>query len=331
MSADYYAVLDVPRSATADEIQKAYRKLARKYHPDLHSDKSDREKEKAKQRFQEIQQAYDVLNDTEKREMYDRFGPGFDGAAGGPQFQGGNPFDHMDIDLSQIFGGPNGPPGGAPHAGGKSSGAFENLFRHFGGGRGNAGSARSQQRPPQPPVGRNVEQEITIPFHTAILGGEHQVSLQRRDGKIDRITVKIPAGIENLKKIRLRGQGEMGGPGGPRGDLLIKVKVAPHPCFTRKGLNLHVTVPITLTEAILGTKVDVPSPKGEISVTVPKGTSSGKVLRLKGMGIQSGKTGDLMVELAIHVPDTISDQDLELLNQLGGDWNDDSIRNSLTW
>lgn len=329
MAADYYAVLEVPRTASPDEIQKAYRKLARKYHPDLHNDKSDREKEKVKQRFQEIQHAYDVLNDAEKREMYDRFGPGFESGGGGPQFQGGNPFGHGEIDLSQIFGGQH--PG--PGAGGKSSGAFENIFRHFGGRQAGPGpSGRQQQQPPQPPQGRNVEQEITIPFHTGILGGEHQVSLQRRDGKIDRITTKIPAGIENGKKIRLRGQGEMSAPGGPRGDLLIKVKVAPHPCFSRKGLNLHVTVPITLKEAILGTKVDVPSPQGEISVTVPKGTNSGKVLRLKGMGIQSsGRTGDLMVELEIHIPDPVSDQDLQLLDQLGSEWNDDSLRNSLTW
>ena len=329
MSEDYYSVLDVSRSASSDEIQKAYRKLARKYHPDLLVDKSDREKEKAKQRFQQIQHAYDVLNDPEKREMYDRYGSGFESGGAGPQFQGGNPFEHMDIDLGQIFGGPHGAAGGGPNTGGKSSGTFENLFRHFG-GRG--GNPHPNAPPQQPPKGRNVEQEITVSFHTSVLGGEHQVSLQRRDGKIDRITVKIPAGIENGKKIRLRGQGEMSVPGGPRGDLMIKIKIAQHPCFTRNGLNLNVTVPISLKEALTGAKVDVPTPQGEVTVTVPQGSSSGKSLRVKGFGIKSaGKSGDLIVQLEIHLPDEVTEEELRLLEQLGEGWNDDGIRNHLTW
>ena len=323
MAEDYYELLKVSRTASADEIQKAYRKLARKYHPDLHADKSDREKEQAKQKFQQIQQAYDVLNDPQKREMYDQFGPGFESATGGGgpnPFAGGNPFGNMDIDLSQIFGAAGAPGGGQ---GQNPGGGFENLFRHFGG----QGAA-----PPQPTAGKDVEQEITVPFNTAVMGGEHQLSLQRRDGKVDTITVKIPAGIEDLKKIRLRGQGEIGGPGGKRGDLLIKVRVAKHPVYSREGNNLKITVPVTLKEAIFGAKIDVPTPMGTVAVTIPERSSNGKTLRLKGLGIQSGNlTGDLLVRLQIDFPEEISDSDAKILGSLSGDWEDPSIRDDLKW
>lgn len=325
MAEDYYKLLDVTRSASSDEIQKAYRKLARKFHPDLHADKSETEKQRAKQRFQEIQQAYDVLNDPEKREMYDRFGPGFNnpGAGGpGPQFGGQNPFEGSEIDFSQIFGG-----AGPSSTGKKNTGGFEDIFRHFGmGGMGGGGA------PPTPDRGRDVEQQITIPFHTSIKGGQHQISLQRADGKVETITIKIPAGIANKKKIRLRGQGEMSVPGGQRGDLMVKVIVAEHPNYYRRGLNLHATVPITLHEAIIGAKIDVPTPNGTVTVTVPKGSTSGKTLRLKGMGVKTNDaTGDILVKLQIHIPEEITDEDQKLLNQLSGSWNDDSIRDSLNW
>ena len=327
MAEDYYELLQVSRTASADEIQKAYRKLARKYHPDLHADKSDKEKEQAKQNFQKIQQAYDVLNDPKKREMYDQFGPGFEsvgGGAGPNPFAGANPFGNMDIDLSQIFGAA----GGSGSTGGQNTGGgFENLFRHFGGMGGGPG-AKTQQ----PVAGKDVEQEITVPFNTAVLGGEHQLSLQRRDGKVDTIKVKIPAGIEDLKKIRLRGQGEIGGPGGKRGDLLIKVRVAKHPVYLRDGENLKITVPVTLKEAIFGAKVDVPTPKGTVAVTVPERSNNGKTLRLKGLGIQTKtRTGDLLVRLQIHIPDEISDDDAKILSSLSADWEDPSIRDDLKW
>ena len=324
MAEDYYKLLDISRSASPDEIQKAYRKLARKYHPDLHADKSDREKETAKQRFQEIQHAYDVLNDPEKREMYDRFGPGFESAGGGRgpnPFQGGSPFGNMDIDFSQIFGAAG---GNAPNGSGNQAGGFENLFRHFG-GMGGGGPQQSAE-------GKNVEQEITVSFYTAVNGGEHQVSLQRRDGKVDRITVKIPAGIEDKKKIRLRGQGEMGAPGGPRGDLLITVKVAAHPCYTRNGNHLKVDLPVTLKEAIFGTKLDLPTPHGTITVTVPQRSKNGETLRLKGMGIKARNgTGDLLVRLQVYFPDEISPEDAKILSELSEAWNDQNIRSQLDW
>ena len=328
MAEDHYKTLEIPRSASAEEIQKAYRKLARKFHPDLHADKSDAEKKRAKQKFQKIQTAYDVLNDPQKRDMYDRFGANFDkpGGPGGSPFPGRPPFGNQDIDFSQIFGagGPNVGPNAGSKTGSKNTGTFENLFRHFGG----MGAAA----PPTPDQGRTVEQEITVSFHTAIKGGEHQLSLQRADGKVERISIKIPAGITNKKKIRLRGQGEMAIPGGPRGDLLVVVRVADHPLYSRRGANLHLTVPITLREAIFGAKIDVPTPNGTVTLTVPKGSTSGRTLRLKGMGVKTKKvTGDILVSLEIHVPDNITAADEKILNQLGDSWNDESLRDNLNW
>jgi len=314
---DYYNLLGVSRSATDDEIQKAYRKLARKYHPDLHADKEEKEKERAKQKFQKVQQAYDVLGDPSKRQMYDRMGPGFDQMGGGGNPFGGGQFGSGGIDLSQIFGGAGG------------AGGFEDIFRQMGGGGPMGGRPPGPQAPPK---GVDAEQEITVPFATAVLGGQHQVSLQRRNGKVDRIDVKIPAGIEANKKIRLRGQGNAGGNGGPRGDLMITVKVAQHPNYSRKGLNLSVTVPISLIEAVEGAKIDIPTPHGTVSIKVPPNTSGGKSLRLKGMGIKSkDRSGDLIATLQIMVPEEVSEADIDMLKQLDPTWSNDSLRSELAW
>ena len=315
MAEDYYKVLNVSKNASQDEIQKSYRRLARKYHPDLHADKEEKERESAKQQFQKIQQAYDVLSDPKKRQMYDQMGPGFEqmggnpfGGAGGPQF-----------DFNQMFGGQGGGPGG-----------FEDILRQFGMG---AGGGRHPGTRPQPPqTGPDSTQKITVPFATAILGGEHQVSLERRSGKVENIKVKIPAGIESAQKIRLRGQGHSAFDGGPRGDLFIVVTVAPHPTYTRNGLNLKVSVPISLAEAVKGAKIDLPTPHGTITVTVPEMTSSGKSLRLKGMGIKtSKKSGDLIAQLQIVLPDDLSEEEMELIEQLEKSWAEKSPRSELTW
>ena len=326
MAEDYYKVLGVDRAASEDEIQKAYRKLARKYHPDLHANKSDEEKDRAKQKFQQIQHAYDVLNDAEKRKMYDQFGENYEQMAGGGNpFQGGGaPFGQMDVDFSQIFGGAGGQQG-AP-------GGFEEILRQFGGGQGQSRGGPRQRGGPRPVSGQNVEQEITITFHIAVLGGEHVLLLKKRDGSTDSITVKIPAGIETGKKIRLRGQGEPGGNGGSAGDLLIKVNVAKHPVYTRSGLNLKVELPISVMEAVDGAKIDVPTPHGTVTVTIPSGTSGGKVLRLKGMGVKTKRaSGDILAEVQLHIPRKVSDADREKISELSEAWGDSKIRDELKW
>jgi DnaJ-class molecular chaperone len=329
MAEDYYKALGVSRNASEEEIQKAYRKLALKFHPDVHANKTEKEKEEAKQKFQQIQHAYDVLNDAEKRKMYDQFGANFEqmGAAGNPFQGGGTPFGQMDMDFSQIFGGAGGQQG--------SPGGFEEILRQFSAGGqpgGQPGGRARQRREPRPVSGQNMEHAITVPFHVAVLGGEHVVSLRKQDGTTDSITVKIPAGIESGKKIRLRGQGQPGAYGGSPGDLLIKVNVTNHPVYTRSGLNLHVELPITVVEAVDGAKIDLPTPHGTVTVTVPAGTSSGKTLRLKGMGIKTSRSsGDLLAEIQIHIPHQISESDREKINGLGSAWSELSVRQELKW
>lgn len=310
VATDYYDVLGVNRSASSEEIQKAYRKLARKYHPDLHEDK-----ELAKEKFQQIQHAYDVLSDPEKRRMYDQLGPNFEQMAGA----GGNPFGGAggpEIDISQLFGG---------------GGGFEQIFKQFGGGgAGPMGGGRRTQTAPPPNL--DVEQSITIPFATAVLGGTHQVSMQRSSGKVETIDVKIPVGIQDGKKIRLRGQGRSG-PRGTKGDLLIKVQVASHPSFRRNENNLSVHIPITLAEAIQGTKIDLPTPHGTVTITVPPGGTSGKPLRLKGMGVKPTGTpaGDLLVELEVVIPSGLTEQQQKLFDEFASHLNQPNPRNKVVW
>ncbi|HPM81653.1 MAG TPA: DnaJ domain-containing protein, partial [Candidatus Anammoximicrobium sp.] len=219
MAQDYYQILGVPRTAAQAEIQKAYRKLARKFHPDMNP-----EDKTAKDKFKRVQEAYDVLSDPQKREMYDRYGSAFESAGGGagPRWQsyGGGPEGFQDIDFSQMFG-----QGGA--AGG--FGGFEEILQQF------AGGGRRGRRPSARTRGADLEHELHIPFNTAINGGQAQLSIQRASGKVEAITVKIPAGIEDGQRIRLSGEGEPGARGGPKGDLYIFVSVREHDLFERDG------------------------------------------------------------------------------------------------
>ncbi len=311
MAADYYATLGVARTASDDEIRRAYRDLARKYHPDLHPDDAG-----AKKQFQEVQQAFEVLNDPKKREQYDRFGPGFESMRGGPAGPtgggpGGAPFE---FDINDIFGGGAGAQGG---------GGFADLFRHFSGGR------REATRHTVPPQrGTDIKHEITVPFATAVLGGEAAISIQRAGGKVETLQVRVPAGIEDGKRIRLRGQGNPSGRGGEDGDILLTVHIAPHPVFRRSGTRLDVTVPITLAEAIEGAKIDVPTPHGTVSLAVPPGTSGGKKLRLKGQGIRPANkpAGDLLVELQIVLPTGLSPEDQATIARIARRSGEDARR-----
>lgn len=298
MPVDHYETLGVSRQATPEEIQKAYRQLARKYHPDLNPGDAG-----AKENFQKVQNAFDVLNDPQKRELYDRYGSAYEtfggGAGGGPR-PGANPWagagnagpGGFEVNFEDLFGGA----GGAGDAGG-----FADLFKTF----------KQRNRRAAPTKGNNLEHTLTVPFATAVMGGEAQVSLHREDGRTESLRVKIPAGIEPGKKIRLRGKGEESPTGGTPGDLLIKIEVAPHPYFRRTGNRLDVRVPVTLAEAIGGAKIDIPSPHGTITLTIPPGTSSGRKLRVKGQGVKQpdGPAGDLFAEVMVVVPKDISPED----------------------
>jgi DnaJ-class molecular chaperone len=312
MSEDYYKVLGVSRGATADEIQKSYRKLAKKYHPDLNP-----EDKAAQKKFKEVQQAYDVLSDEKKRKLYDQFGPEFENVAkgGGPQWSSQVPPGYQDFDFAQAFGGGRGGGGeGVPPD-------LEELLRQFTGGGGGGfefggqPTRRRGRRAAQP--GADVQHEVEIPFRTAVMGGEVSLRVVRND-KSETLTVKIPAGIDDGKTIRLRGQGEPSPNGGPAGDLLVTVRSAGHPVFRRDGLDLIAKVPVTLAEAALGAKVDVPTPQGEIALKVPPGTSSGTRLRAKGQGIRKsdGTVGDLYAEILIEIPKELDAQSAELIRQL---------------
>lgn len=307
MEEDYYQILGIKRNASDAEIQKAYRTLARKYHPDVNPDDKA-----AKKKFQNIQKAYDVLKDPQKREMYDRYGSSFESMGAGPTggawrtraAGGGTAFE--DFDFSQVFGGHGGGAGGFE--------SFGDFFQQFAGGGASRQSRTSRRRA----RGADVRHELEVPFQTAVMGGQAQLTLRRPSGKVETITVKIPAGVGDGKAIRLRGQGEEGAAGGGSGDLLITVRVAPHPCFERRGDDLQVVVPVTLAEAALGAKVDVPTPKGVIALKVPPGTSSGKRLRIKGHGVprRNGEAGDLLALVQIVLPETLDEESKEFIRRL---------------
>ena len=296
MANDHYATLGVSRSASPEDIQKAYRKLARKYHPDMNPDDAG-----AKKKFQEVQSAFEVLSDPDKRKRYDQFGSDFEsvGAGHGPgswrytTSSGPQTYPFDVNDLGDLFGG---------GANVESGGSFADLFKQFSRSRGGRRSQRAAAR------GDDLKHELAIPFSTAVLGGEAALSVQRHNGELETIRVKIPAGIEDGKKIRLRGQGGPASGDAPPGDILLTIRVSPHPHFRRTGNRLDVRVPVTLAEAALGATVDVPTPHGTVSVKVPPNTSSGKKLRIKGHGVKAANqpAGDLFAEIQIVLPDNLT-------------------------
>ena len=273
MSKSLYETLGVSENASADEIKKAYRKLARKYHPDINKDES------AVDKFKEINAAYEVLSDDEKKAQYDQFG---DQMFGGQNFhdfaqgQGGS----VDLDeiLRQMFGG----------GGGGFSGGAQGGFGGFGGGFGT------------PDL--DVHARITVPFMTAVKGGKYSINV---DGKS--FDIKIPAGIKSGETLRVRGKGKTYQ--GHQGDLLIKVDVADSPEYERKGLDLYKTFDVPLKEALFGGKIAVQTPEKEVSLKVPKNTKNGQKFRLKGKGVPDRKTamkGDLYLVANVVLPDVDS-------------------------
>ncbi|MEK6258514.1 MAG: DnaJ C-terminal domain-containing protein [Planctomycetota bacterium] len=297
---DYYKVLGVSKSAKPDEIRKAYRKLARENHPDAKPNDTA-----ATERFKQIQEAYDVLNDDTKRKQYDQFGSAYQQAgragAGSNPFAGGG-FGGFGgagpIDLGDLFG---------------QGGDFSEFF-------GRAASGGSKGRGKRPAVrGEDVRATVSVPFETAVTGGAVDVRIDR-NGKIDTLAVKVPAGVNSGQVVRLSSQGTPSPRGGTAGDLFLTIEIQPHAFFRREGSNLLIDVPITPSEAVLGTKVEVPTlAEGQVVVKIPPGTSSGAKLRLRGKGVvdsQTHQTGDQYVVVKIVIPKEISDHDKSLYKQL---------------
>ncbi|WP_407320315.1 DnaJ C-terminal domain-containing protein [Isoptericola halotolerans] len=318
---DFYAALGVPKDADQAAIKKAYRKLARQYHPDQNPGDAS-----AETRFKEIGEAYAVLSDTEQRQQYDavrsmagggaRFNAGPGGAAGG--------FEDV---FSSMFGGGARPGAGPQYQQYQSGGAgFEDILGSmFGGGMGGgrpAGFGGPQQR-----KGADVETRATLPFRAAVEGTTVELTV---DGK--KITARIPAGVHDGQKIRLRGKGRPGQAGGPAGDLLIAVHVTEHPVFSIDGANLRMTLPVTFAEATLGTTVEVPTLSGEkVRLKVPSGTPSGRVLRVKGRGVATAKrTGDLMVTVQVVVPQKLSKGARKALEDFAAEADGEDVRAELT-
>jgi curved DNA-binding protein len=302
---DYYEVLGVARDATADQIKKAYRGLARKHHPDANpGDKT------AEKKFKEVQNAYDILSEPEKKARYDQFGhAAFEGGSSGPR-AGGSEWaaqqgaGYENVDLSSFFG-PNAGGGVGQEQGG---GIFDEIISRMRGGERPGSKRRASPREPEA-----VEASITIPFLTAVRGGETSIDL-RRDGLNETKVIKIPPGLDSGAKIRLKGQGDPA----RQVDLIITVTVEPHPYFTRDGRDLSVEVPITLAEAVLGARIEVPTLDGFKTMPIPPGTGSGQKLRLRGQGVGASKTypeGDLYIIPKVVVPRSVDEESRHLIEQ----------------
>lgn len=367
---DYYELLGVPRKASAKELRAAYRKLARKYHPDLNpGDKSSEEK------FKQIQEAYDTLSDTKKRQMYDQFGFNVPGPGGAPGASYGGGVSPEDIHFD--FGGFDFGGGGGPGSGSAGGGAgFRDLFSQF--FRGASAAQTTNERQP----GDDLEYQIDITFAEAMRGTVKKLSFTRLDvcnvchgtgaapgdekvcptcggsgqvtqtsgkmrfqitcsrcggtgklrtvcrncggegrvARMETLDVRIPPGAQTGSRVRVAGRGNAGLHGGPPGDLYIVMRVEPHPFFERRGDDLFTVVPITVPEASLGAKVEVPTIDGRAQVRIPPGTNSGKKLRLREKGApsarHSGKRGDQIVEVQVVVPKPEDERVRNLLKEL---------------
>jgi molecular chaperone DnaJ len=387
---DYYETLGVARSASADDVRKAYRKLARKYHPDLNpGDKA------AEERFKKVQEAYDILSDDNKRKIYDQFGfysdnippNGTGGAAGagpgGPNF-GGFDFDMEDFLRQQANARGAAPPGAGPGHGGAGfggatgsegyGGSFRDIFSQFFGGRGRAAAT-------QPERGADLEYGLNIDFWQSIKGTQVKLNISRQElcetchgtgsagnsvavcpecdgsgtvtqmagamkfnltcqrcggtgrlknscptcrgeGRISRpdtVEVRIPQGVASGSRLRVAGKGNAGVAGGPAGDLYITVRVEDHPFFKRDGDNIRIQVPLTVSEAGLGAKIEVPTIEGRALLKIPQGTQNGQKFRLREKGVfnaRKNSRGDEIVEIVLQSPDVHNERTRELLREL---------------
>jgi DnaJ-class molecular chaperone len=312
---DYYDVLGVSKSASADEIKAAFRKMARKYHPDV--TKND---PKLTERFKEAQEAYEVLSDDGKRKNYDEFGHAGVGATPGA---GGDPFEAYR--RAQQAGGGGGVrwqagPGVSVEDFDLGGGDFGSIFEQFFGGGGAATGGRTRggrtRSRVQPQRGSDIEYPVTLTFEQAARGTHLPLQINR-EGKLETIDIRIPAGVKDGSRVRVKGRGQQGAGNGEPGDLYIITRVTAHPYFRREGMDVYLDAPISLWEAVSGTKIDVPTLDGTRTITIPPGASSGAKLRIKGHGIQRGEEkGDQMVLLKVVIPKHFDDGDRKSLEEM---------------
>jgi curved DNA-binding protein len=304
---DYYDVLGVPRSASGDEIKSAFRKMARKFHPDV--TKND---PKSTEKFKEAQEAYEVLSDTGKRKNYDEFGHAGVGATPGG---GGDPWAGFRQAGGQARSWQGGP-GVSVEDFDLNGQDFGSIFEQFfGAGARGRGGTRGRTRA-QPMRGQDVEHPVTLTFEQAARGTHLPLQINR-EGKLETIDIRIPAGVKDGSRVRVKGRGQAGAGDGEPGDLFIVTRVTPHAYFRREGLDVYLDVPISLYEAELGAKVDVPTLDGRRTLTIPPETSSGAKLRIKGHGIIRGEEkGDQIVVLKVIVPKGLDAEDKQAIEKL---------------
>lgn len=325
MAEDYYSTLGISRSASQDEILKAYRRLARKYHPDLNPDD-----EKAKRQFQAVQVAYDTLQDPEKRKLYDQFGEGYEAYRNSPfgagqsgpagfdfreAFEKSEGFQFFDFFKDAASG---------SQASGKSQGSSARSRR-------SGASSRTSSFESDPHQPGDVAAEIPVPLRIMVEGGEVQFRLNRGDGRIEDLSVKIPADVSPGKKIRLRGLGERNR-SGETGDLILTIQLQPHHAIKINGNNIELKLPITLSEAIYGAKIDVPSLGGDVTIRIPTMCDSGKRLRVKGQGLKgpNGLRGDMIIEPLIQLPEEIPESLGPVIKQFESTY-DKNLRDGIRW
>jgi len=322
---DYYTVLGVKKSATADDIRSAHRRLARKLHPDVNKAPDAAEK------FREVQEAYDVLSDDEKRKIYDRVGhdafvsgvraahagarggqPGggsraYSWSAGDGMGAGGFSADDLGSIFEEMFSGRGGGFGGfgaSPEPGARAPGGA--------GPFGASARRRSRQR-----KGADLTHDVTVPFDQAMAGGVHRLGVSR-GGVSQTIEVKVPKGVKDGARLRIRGSGQPSPTGGPPGDLILTVRIGPHPLYKRDGLDIILDLPVTIAEAALGADVEVPTPRGRVTLKVPPGAASGARLRVREHGVEDdkGAKGDLYAVVKVIPPKTLTDDQRSALETL---------------
>ncbi|NOX59211.1 MAG: J domain-containing protein [Planctomycetes bacterium] len=312
---DNYEILGVARDASADQIKKAYRKLAKQYHPD-----QNRNDAAAEAKFKEVQHAYSVLSDKDKRAKYDQYGEigagEFQTNPGGQQvYTWGTDGSQIDADdLDSLF-----------SAFRTEESPFESIF-----GRGRGRRGRSQRNRPQP--GADLRRAINLSFEQAINGAQIEVDVKFQNdptGRRETLQVKIPPGVEDGQQIRVKGQGGAGVNGGPRGDLFFTCRVRPHLAFRRVGRDIRTDVRINLAQAVLGSRVDLKTLSGDVTLTIPPGTSSGAKMRLRGRGVPANGTaaaGDLIAVVQVDVPASPTDEQIELMRKFAETLDDSAIK-----